>query len=177
MLSWTTQTVVVCLFVFGPQTPAPYKPYPSVHAPWFGYLFWVSASAGGYNKGADTQFTAAWIEKKAPAPPPTPAPAPAPAPASNSTTSATSTSTSSSGAALKNANTGAPANVVTEQGSKDNKVYDKDGNQQASSSNADKRLPATTEPAKQQQSGGRKLLQATGPCEANIKVCVCVCMC
>lgn len=117
----------------------------------------MTASAGGYSKNADTQFTAAWIEKKAPAPPP------APAPASNST-SPTSTS---SGAALKNANsTSAPASVVTEQG---NKVYDKDSSQQASSSE-DKRLPASTDAAKQHQSG-RKLLQASGPCEANIKVC------
>lgn len=47
-------------------------------------------------------------------------------------------------------------------------MYDKDSSQQASSS-ADKRLPASTDAAKQ-QSSGRKLLQTSGPCEANIKV-------
>ncbi|WIA13252.1 hypothetical protein OEZ85_006841 [Tetradesmus obliquus] len=38
-------------------------PYPSVHAPWYGYLFWTLASAGGYGKAADTSFVAANVER------------------------------------------------------------------------------------------------------------------
>eukprot|EP00775_Hariotina_reticulata_P014710 gene14710-14875_t len=41
----------------------PPMPYPSVHAPWWGYLFWISASAGDYGKSADTVFVPASIEK------------------------------------------------------------------------------------------------------------------
>lgn len=37
-------------------------PYPSVHAPWYGYLFWTIATAGGYGKAVDTSFVAANIE-------------------------------------------------------------------------------------------------------------------
>lgn len=48
------------------QTKAPYVPYPSIHAPWYGYLFWVYSTAGGYNKNSDTQFVSAWVEKSSP---------------------------------------------------------------------------------------------------------------
>lgn len=85
------------------QTPYPYKPYPSVHAPWYGYLFWVLASAGGYGKAADTQFTSAWIERPAP-------PAPAPAPSSSNASSSAASNKTSSGST-------SPANVVTEKAS------------------------------------------------------------
>lgn len=163
---------VVCR-VYCVQTPYPYKPYPSVHAPWYGYLFWVMASAGGYSRNADTQFTAAWIEKKAPPPPPAPAPS----------SSNTSGSSSSSGST-------APANVVTEKGSGQNKTSSSSSgssNQTSSSSNDNKRFASPdalraywrqqqaavqhrTQAGEQQQQQGRKLLQSTGDCDANIKV-------
>jgi hypothetical protein len=38
-------------------------PYPSVHAPWYGYLFWTIATAGGYGKAVDTSFVAANVER------------------------------------------------------------------------------------------------------------------
>lgn len=163
---------VVCL-VCCVQTPYPYKPYPSVHAPWYGYLFWVMASAGGYSRNADTQFTAAWIEKKAPPSPPAPAPS----------SSNTSDNSSSSGST-------APANVVTEKGSGQNNTSSSSSgssNQTSSSSNDNKRFASpdalraywrqqlaagqhSTQAGEQQQQQGRKLLQSTGACDANIKV-------
>ncbi|WIA29580.1 hypothetical protein OEZ86_012072 [Tetradesmus obliquus] len=35
--------------------PAP-VPWPSIHVPWYGYLFWTMAAAGAYGKTADTSF-------------------------------------------------------------------------------------------------------------------------
>jgi hypothetical protein len=34
-----------------------------VHAPWYGYLFWTMATAGGYGKAVDTNFVAANVER------------------------------------------------------------------------------------------------------------------
>ena len=37
--------------------------YPSVHGPWYGYLFWVMATAGAYGQNADSSFVSANVEK------------------------------------------------------------------------------------------------------------------
>lgn len=36
-------------------------PYPSIHAPWYGYLFWITAAHGGYGTHANTVFLPAVI--------------------------------------------------------------------------------------------------------------------
>jgi hypothetical protein len=60
--------------------------------------------------------------------------------------------------------------VVTEKGSTQTATSTtSSGGNQTSSSNSNKRL-ASPQAAKQQQQKGRKLLQASGPCDANIKV-------
>eukprot|EP00882_Tetradesmus_deserticola_P012264 GHRQ01012998.1.p1 GENE.GHRQ01012998.1~~GHRQ01012998.1.p1 ORF type:complete len:237 (+),score=52.89 GHRQ01012998.1:871-1581(+) len=39
-------------------------PYPSVHAPWYGYLFWTVATAGNYNSNVDVTLVQAKVEHK-----------------------------------------------------------------------------------------------------------------
>jgi hypothetical protein len=39
-------------------------PWPSIHAPWYGYLFWIIAAAGNYNKAADATFVQTKVENK-----------------------------------------------------------------------------------------------------------------
>jgi hypothetical protein len=41
--------------------PAP-VPWPSIHVPWYGYLFWTVAAAGGYGKTADTAMVPVKVE-------------------------------------------------------------------------------------------------------------------
>jgi hypothetical protein len=43
------------------QPPAP---WPSVHAPWYGYLFWTVAAAGKYNSKSDATFVQTKVEDK-----------------------------------------------------------------------------------------------------------------
>ena len=38
------------------------RPYPSVHAPWFGYLFFMEASAGDWWRNSDTAFVSTWAK-------------------------------------------------------------------------------------------------------------------
>lgn len=39
-------------------------PWPSVHAPWYGYLFWTIAAAGKYNSKSDATFVNTKVEDK-----------------------------------------------------------------------------------------------------------------
>jgi hypothetical protein len=39
-------------------------PWPSVHAPWYGYLFWTVASAGNYSSNSDATFVQTKVESK-----------------------------------------------------------------------------------------------------------------
>jgi len=167
------------------QTPYPYKPYPSVHAPWYGYLFWVYATAGGYNKNADTQFVTAYVDKQSPSGSPAPAPAPsssstkASAPASTSAPSsskdapAPAPSSSSSGSSSSSSSSNAPAAVVTEKG---NQARGSNSNKRLASAQAIKAWQQQAKkqpraPAKGEQKGRRLLAaQQLGPCDANLKV-------
>lgn len=40
-------------------------PWPSIHAPWYGYLLWTVAAAGDYGKRADTTIVETRVESKA----------------------------------------------------------------------------------------------------------------
>lgn len=39
-------------------------PYPSIHAPWYGYLLWTVAATGGIGRAADATFVPATIDNK-----------------------------------------------------------------------------------------------------------------
>jgi hypothetical protein len=39
-------------------------PWPSIHAPWYGYLFWTVAAAGKYNSKSDATFVQTKVENK-----------------------------------------------------------------------------------------------------------------
>lgn len=58
---------LLCCVVIAPLPPQPEGrpplPWPSVHAPWYGYLFWTLMSAGSYGKDADTNFVAANVDR------------------------------------------------------------------------------------------------------------------
>jgi hypothetical protein len=154
----------------------PYKPYPSVHAPWYGYLFWMTATAGGYNKNADTQFVAAWVERTPPA-----ALAPPPAPPSVVTEKGATSSGNTTTTASSSSNT-------TTASSSGNKTAPTTGSNLRLAQGAQKpagpapvkesaKVPAAKAPTQQQQQqaakAGRHLLEAkqnTAPCNANLKV-------
>lgn len=42
----------------------PPLPYPSIHAPWYGYLFWTIAAAGDYQQHTDANFVPAKINNR-----------------------------------------------------------------------------------------------------------------
>jgi hypothetical protein len=37
--------------------------WPSVHAPWYGYLFWTLMTAGAYGRDADSSFVASNVDR------------------------------------------------------------------------------------------------------------------
>lgn len=56
---------VGCVCSKQPQVPpgrAP-LPWPSVHAPWYAYLMWTTAVAGGYGQAVDATLVAASFDK------------------------------------------------------------------------------------------------------------------
>jgi hypothetical protein len=55
-------TCYILVILLAQAGEEPY-PYPSVHAPWYGYLFWTIATAGGYGKAVDTTFVGANVER------------------------------------------------------------------------------------------------------------------
>jgi hypothetical protein len=51
----THQTAYCCTQIDPATLPAP-VPWPSIHVPWYGYLFWTVAAFGGYCRTADASF-------------------------------------------------------------------------------------------------------------------------
>lgn len=51
-----------CSLLLQPEGKPP-LPWPSVHAPWYGYLFWTAVTAGGFGRDADSTFVAANVDR------------------------------------------------------------------------------------------------------------------
>jgi hypothetical protein len=162
-----------------PQAP-PYVPYPSVHAPWYGYLFWVVASAGGYTRNADTQFVAAYIDRNPPAGlrPAAPAAAPAaanktsgpPAPANVITEKGAAGANASSNGAKASSN-GAKASSNGAKASSHGAKASSNGNTTSANGATTSSNGATTSAKSGAQGRRRRLQQASAaPCDANIKM-------
>ncbi|WIA22326.1 hypothetical protein OEZ85_004640 [Tetradesmus obliquus] len=51
-------------YAYNVRPKEPPLPYPSVHAPWYGYLFWTIAAAGDYGRHADANFVPVWVQNR-----------------------------------------------------------------------------------------------------------------